>query len=45
MATRQKPTSTTAAAEPLPSDGTTALEPVVTPTITHYQQLAAEFTS
>ena len=38
------PKSTTVASEPLPADGTEpALEPVVTPTVTHYQQIAAQF--
>jgi hypothetical protein len=50
MASRQKSitSSTAAATEPLPADGATTTEPVVTPvtpTITHYQQLAAEFSA
>jgi phosphoenolpyruvate carboxylase len=37
------PTNAAAAAEPIPSDGTTTPVQAVTPTTTHYQQLANEF--
>jgi len=45
MATSRNNTTTTAAAaaELIPSDGTTPPVEAVTPTITHYQQLANEF--